>query len=238
LCNLSAIIVVAPELVGKKSEFLGSLSGSYESKKDNTNKKDYNAGLKLKYNSKNDFVLWSNFSATYSSVADEKNTDKSYGHFRYIKKLSDIFNYEMFTQISRDEFQNMTSRVLFGGGIRIDMISSDIGKLFFGAGVFEENINYISDENEDEKNTRYNVYVSYVKKFENENKISLISYFQPKIDDTNDYMTINAFEFQAKLYKNLHLKLHMYYNKDTNTISQNNDTQYGQKTMFVYKFKL
>jgi len=56
-----AIITIVPVEVGDKPGFGGEVSASLETKRGNTEKDEYSAGVKLSYDNNETFVLWTDF---------------------------------------------------------------------------------------------------------------------------------------------------------------------------------
>ena len=238
LVNLYAVITIAPVEVGKKPGYSGILQGSFETKRGNTELDNYAAGLRLQYDDNRSFVLWSDFTFAYGEVSGEKNTNKYYTHIRYIhtfyeqKKLI----YELFVQIAANEFTKVAQRDLVGGGYRYQYNLSKYGDFYLGCGGFYERLRYTKDADPSEDNARLNTYLSYVKKFTNDSKLSYVMYYQPKIDEFDDYIFSNGVELQVVIYKQLLLTFHLYYDIDSVPAIGVKTTDFTQKTSFIYKF--
>ncbi|MEA3522721.1 MAG: DUF481 domain-containing protein, partial [Campylobacterota bacterium] len=140
---IHAIITIVPVELGDKPGFSGSLSGSFETKRGNTEKDEYNAGLKLRYDNNESYTIWSDLIGSYGEASGEKNTNKTYAHIRLIHALYEKdLDWEIFVQSEMNEFTSIDRRRLIGGGLRYRFAHGDFGKLFFGLGAYYESTNY------------------------------------------------------------------------------------------------
>jgi len=236
--NLFAIMTIAPVNIGEKPGVSGILKGSFETKRGNSDVDNYSAGLRAQYDNNSSYVLWSDFVFSYGQASGETNTNKTYGHIRFIHTLLDLkpLNYETFIQSETNEFTNVKRRVLLGGGLRYHKNLKEFGNFYLGIGGFYEGINYLTQVNPSENNLRINTYISYTKAFTEETKVSYAMYYQPNTEDFNDYIVSNAVELQVLVYKTLYLNFVVYYDVDTKPAVGIEEIDFTQKTSFVYKF--
>ena len=110
------------------------------------------------------------------------------------------------------------------------------GNFYLGIGGFSETISYLTQADPYEKNLRINSYISYTKKFTKETKLSYVMYYQPNVEDVDDYIFSNGFELQVLVYKQLYINFVLYYDIDSKPALGVEETDVTQKTSFVYKF--
>ena len=238
LSNLFAVITITPTQIGKKAGFSGTLKGSFETKRGNSDVDNYSAGLRAQYDNNSSYVVWSDFIFDYGKAKGETNTNKTYMHLRFIHTLTKnkALNYELFGQSETNYFTNVKRRFLLGGGLRYHNNMQKYGNLFFGLGLFGENIKYLSLDNPQEQNTRINSYISYTKAFDKKSKLSYVMYYQPKVDDFNDYIFSNGLEMTILVYEKLYLSFVVYYDVDSAPAIGVGKEDFTQKTSFIYKF--
>jgi len=236
--NLFAIITIAPVNIGDKPGYSGVLKGSFETKRGNTDVDNYSAGLRAQYDNNSSYVLWSDFVFAYGKASGETNTNKTYAHIRVVHTFFDIkkLNYEGFVQSETNEFTNVKKKNLGGGGLRYHENLKDYGNFYIGLGGFYEGIHYLTSLDPQEQNFRINSYISYTKSFDKESKISYVMYYQPNVEDMKDYIVSNAIELQILVYKTLYLSFVVYYDVDSKPAVGIEDTDFTQKTSFIYKF--
>lgn len=216
--SLFALVSIAPVDIGSKPGISGNVSGSTNSHSGNTEKDEYSLGMRAQYDQGIDYLTWATLTYDYGSSNGTKNEDKLYAHLRYIHSLyeSDWCS-ELFIQSERDQFQDIQARSLEGIDVRWRFFNmSDWGKGYAAIGALFEKINYIDTApNPDENNVRINSYIAYTQKFMTASKISYVGYFQPKINNTADYVTSQTLELNIPVYQNVGLSITAKYAYDS-----------------------
>jgi len=235
--GLSALVTIKPVELGEKPGISGKFDIAMESKRGNTDKNVYNLGIRLQYDNNKNYVLWSDFSGSYAEVSGKTNTNKIYGHIRYIHSLYDKkLNWEIFEQIEANEFTKVKERRLSGIGIRYRLLHSYLGKLYFGLGGFNEHIAYTTDIDKYETNVRFNSYIAYTKKFDKKSTLTYVSYYQPKVENFFDFMLSNRIELKIKIYSRISLSMILYYDIDSKPAIGVKKEDITQKTSFTFAF--
>jgi putative salt-induced outer membrane protein len=237
--TLSAIVSIAPVDIGSNLGWSGNVSGSLSSKSGNTEKEDYSLGLRLQYDQASDYLIWGTVTYDYGKSNSVVNEDKMYLHLRSIHLVdNNDWCGEFFVQTEQDKFKNIQNRSVGGGGMRWRMFNTnDWGKGYVGAGLMAEHLRYTDPSlNPHEDNGRLNSYIAYTKNFAAASKISYIGYYQPKIDENSDCVTIHNAELIVPLYKNFNLSLSTKYFYDSRPPIgvKKEDTLY--QTSFVWNF--
>ena len=236
--NLFAIITISPVNIGDKPGVSGILKGSFETKRGNSDVDNYSAGLRAQYDNNSSYVLWSDLIFSYGKASGKTNTNKTYAHLRLVHTLLDIdsVNYETFVQSETNEFTKVEKKLLLGAGLRYHKNLDEYGNFYVGIGAFYESVNYITAFDPEEKNGRINSYISYTKSFNKDSKFSYVMYYQPNIEDFEDYIFSSAIELEILVYETLYLNFVVYYDVDTKPALEVKETDFTQKTSFVYKF--
>ncbi len=235
--SLEAVITIAPVNIGDKPGFSGSLKGSFETKRGNSDVDNYAAGIRGQYDNNISYVLWGDVTFSYGKASGETNTNKSYSHIRYIHALEmKELNYELFAQTEMNEFTMVKKRFLSGGGLRYHFDNEQYGNIYIGLGGFYEHIAYTTQIDPSEQNIRLNSYIAYSKSFNKESKLSYVGYYQPKLDEIGDYILSNGLELEVLIYKTLYLNFVFYYDVDSKPAIGVKSEDISQKTSFIYKF--
>jgi putative salt-induced outer membrane protein YdiY len=205
-----AVEDIAPEEVGQEPGISGNISISYSSKSGNTEQDESDVGGKLKYDSNRSYLAFIQGTYEKTKSSDIKTEDEALLHSRYLHKLnSDTLYGEGFIQYYENVFQGIDHRVLAGGNVRWRFFhNTDLGKLFLGVGIFDEELNYTDDFPEEDKSmTRFNSYLAYTLQLTEKTEFSLIGYFQPAYDTANDYYTSLNAELTVHVISDLHIRL-------------------------------
>lgn len=237
---LFALVSIAPVEIGKKPGITTDIEVGLETKRGNTDQDNYKASVRVSYDNNTSSVIWGELSGEYGKSNGVENTNKAFSHIRYIHSLSDNERliYELFTQLENDEFRQINSRLLIGGGLRYKIFNSTKnGKGFFGLGTFSESIKYTnSNIDPSEDNIRVNSYLAYSVGFGNNSKFSCSIYYQPKINDFSDYVQTNKLELKVNLFKDLFLKFNASWDIDSKPPTGVNKSDFTQLTTFVISF--
>lgn len=232
------VVTIAPVEIGSKPGVSGLVEISVQNARGNTEKDEYKGGVKVQYDNNSSYVTWLQASANYAEVEGVKNTNKTYLHLRYIHTFYDKkdINYEFFGQSQTNEFTKIKHRYLLGGGYRFHILHQLMGKMYVGVGAFGEHINYTTQIDPRENNARANIYISYTNKFSDDAKISYIGYYQPKVDNTSDYIVTNALELEVNVYKKFFVSLKVNFDYDSDPALFVEKRDFTQSTSLVYKF--
>ena len=234
----AAPITIVPVEIGADPGYSGKVEASFNTNKGNVDSDAYSTGARLQYDSNYDYVVWGEASINYAEASSVKNADDTYLHVRYIHKLDyqKNINWETYVQSETNEFTKIQERLLVGGNLRFHILQERIGNIFFGMGAFYEHIDYSSLIAGAENNMRDNLYLLYTKQLKEKNTISYAVYYQPKANNTNDYLLANSLELEILVYQKLYLTMKVSYNVDSNPIPTVKVDDFTQKTSLLYKF--
>ena len=238
--NLFAIITIVPIEIGAKPGVSGKFEAGLNTNRGYTDTDYYKTALRLKYDQNYNYALWSEFSGEYGKAGGIENINRLYAHIRLIHALSTTYiRDEYFIQGQENKFKALKKRRLAGGGLRFRLFETfKRARGYIGLGAMYEYIRHtdpLLDPNEN--NIRLNTYFAYTAKFNEDSHLAYTLYYQPKIDNTSDYVLSNKFELQLHIYLKLFLKLSVYYNADSvPPTSIDSDYGFGQSTTFVLDF--
>jgi len=237
IVNLYAVVTISPVDIGAHPGVSGTLKGSFETKRGNSDIDSYSAGARIAYDNNTTYVIWSDASFNYGESSGAVNTNNTFLHTRYIHTMyTKNLNWEMFIQSQTNEFTNVRERYLTGGGLRYMLHNTVYGKLYVGLGAFYEYISYTTQVDPPEHNKRLSLYLSYSKEFTKDSKLSYLLYAEPKFDKFSDYILINAFELQVHIYEKFFLSFTAFYNIDSVPAIGIKKQDISQKTSFIYSF--
>ena len=206
-----AIVSMENIHLGKPPQgFAGSYQLDLTLETGNTEQTDAGTGIKLQWTEGKitDFIL-ANYE--YGETAGVTNKNKGFAHYRHIEQLDDRFAWEGFTQLSSNQFTNLTLRALAGGGARITLGKvTDRQAFFLGLGMFyerEELDSIYPDEAAIENTLRANTYL--VMKYQFNAFVSLVSttYYQPDLSDFSDFRVIEDLSLVSKLNESLSINI-------------------------------
>jgi len=232
--SLFAIISIAPVEIGDNAGVHTDAKVSLNTSRGSAEIDNYSTSLKVTYDNNISYVVWSEFSYKYGEVNGEENTNRTYLHLRYIQAITPKnLRAEFLLQRETDKFKLIDYRGLAGAGLRYKFPTE--AKAYFGLGGFYENITYTSDDAE-EKNVRLNTYLAYKLELEDGFTLSYTFYYQPKIDDFEDYVETNSFELNLPIREHLSLTINASYDIDSNPPIGVNRDNFSQTTSFIFSY--
>ncbi len=236
---LLAVVNIAPVDVGAKPGLSGHIAGTATTKRGNTEKDEYSGDLKIQYDEGTDYVAWGVLSYNYGEASGVSNEDKAYAHLRFIHKLyGDDWCGELFAQTQNDKFRSIQARTLGGAGIRWRFFNTEAwGRGYAGLGAFYEYVDYSDSQiNPTENTARLNSYAAYTKGFGEASRLSYIGYYQPRLNETGDYIVSQTLELKLKIYLQLSLSFKFDYDYDAAPPAGVKKEDIVQTTSLVWDF--
>lgn len=139
----------------------------------------------------------------YGASRGEKDTNNGRFHLRHTHILPSFSDVETFVQYQFDEFRRLNSRSLGGVNLRTELFKTEKQFLYIGTGLFYERQD--RKDSPDKNDTRLNSYLSYVYKSSELLQASLVTYYQPVINRTEDAMINADASIEFKLSSSLSL---------------------------------
>lgn len=236
---LMAIVAIKPREVGEKPGWSGEISGSFETRRGNTEKDNYAASAKLQYDDNASYLVWGMIRGEYGEASGVKDTNNLFSHARYIKNL-ERRNWvaEAFAQVEEDEFKSIKDRALGGGGLRVKIQGDDDewGGLFVGLGGYFEYIGYSTEIDPRERNLRCNAYLAYTVHFLDDAQLTAVAYYQPRLTALGDYYLSTSAGLQVHVIQALFLSFRIGYEHDAQPAVGVKKDDFMQRTLFQYKF--
>lgn len=234
-----AVVDIASVDFGEKEEGLsGSVYGSFQTKRGNTDRDESEYGGRIQLDTKKT-ITWLQGEVEHDESSDTTTDDNAFIHLRHIRQIiNPSWAMEFYGQLKKDKFKNLQKRQLMGMGPRVKLADSkEYGKLFFGLSLMDERINYTQNStDENEHNLRLSSYLSYKMKVNNNLEFSLLSYYQPKVNETSDYLATSLAEMTIHLSKVIDLSYLLEFDYDTRPPQGIYKTDVRQKLSFVYRF--
>ncbi len=213
-----AVVDIAPQEVGSDPGWSGNINVSYSKKTGNTDTDEGDVGGKIQYDNNRKSLAFIQGTYEQSKSSDVKTEDEMLTHARYLHKLyAETWYAEAFLQRYENTFRGIEGRWLAGGNVRWRFFSHPtLGKLYVGAGAFQEEIDYTDDyPGEDQSNTRLNSYLAYTLKLGESTDFSMVGYYQPNWEDSEDcYTAINA-ELKVHVVSGMYLSLSYEVDRDS-----------------------
>jgi len=237
--SLFAIIDIATvDFLDKAEGFSGAVYGSFQKKRGNTDKDEANYGGRLQYDT-NKTITWLQGEAEKDKARSYVTDDNAFIHLRHIHQIYDpAWAMESYGQLKKDKFKNIEKRALFGAGLRYRIMNSQTyGKMFMGASFLDERIDYTNGEPDpDEHNTRFSSYFSYKLPVNKVFDFSYLGYYQPKLNQSSDYIIASLAEMTVHLTKVVDLSYLIEVDHDSQPALNVRTTDTQQRLSFIYRF--
>lgn len=230
-----AIVTIKPMDIGEKAlGYSGEFSFAWTSNRGNSETDTTQAGLYVQKDF-NRSLYFIKGSYKYGENAGQKNIDNSFIHLRRIHKLSTHVDDEQFTQQQSDTFQNLTLRTLVGAGLRIHRGDpKKYGRFYLGLGGF-----YLTEKEQGLGEADYgrgNFYLSYKYAPRKDYTFALVTYYQPRMDQSSDYLQLSTAELNLAFNKSFSIRFAVNYNVNSHPLPGVNAYDYSQTTALKYKF--
>ncbi len=187
-------------------------------------------------NGKNLIFLINRFS--WKKIDDIDIINKGVIHLRYNYKLTDVVSLEAFGQIQYNTISKIKSRQLVGGGTRFKLTEKEKFKAYLGTLFMYEYEKILNDPNPTiyHNNYRFSGYLSFGI-FPSENFIfTSTTFYQPRLDQFNDYRIYSQNSVSFRVFKKLSLLLTYAISYDTFPAAGIPKTQYDFLNGLVYTF--
>ncbi len=161
--------------------------------------------------------------------------DNSFLHFRYNYKLNAIVRWEVFTQVQKNVITGISSRFLIGMGPRFKLLSNKLMRLYAASLLmYEREAETVS--NIIQNNARSSSYVSFTITPNKQVEIISTSFFQPLLNNWNDYRILNQVSIRVKAAKKIGLKVKWNYLNDSRPVVGVPSVNYSLSTGVDYEF--
>ena len=175
-----------------------------DGKTGNDEEVDYAGAAKFVYRIQDEVFLFI-ADKEYGSTRDIKDTDNAFLHGRWTHIITPLWSAEGFAQWEQDEFDNLSSRILLGGGGRYLLLQKlDVYSFTLGLGAFHEQekqdlVSYQQTDNF----WRMNAFYTY--KYQMNKMVSIINttYLQPRIGEYSDLRVLADFGLKVGITDSL-----------------------------------
>lgn len=176
----------------------------------------------------------------YGKNNNVRSVNKSFVHYRYIHKLNDSLDLEIFTQLETNEFTRLSYRGLFGSGVRFSIANTNEHRGFLGVGAFysKEEIEFTQGLTDDgaEEFARANFYFLSKYKITPEFSFSNVVYYQPRVNRVSDYRALFESKLDIQINKGTSFRLSIDIEHDSEPSQTIKSTDVSYMTGFVLKF--
>ncbi|MEN8124383.1 MAG: DUF481 domain-containing protein [Bacteroidota bacterium] len=173
---------------------------------------------------------------SYKKINDEDIINKGTMHLRYNYKLNDIVTLEALGQLQYNTISKIEMRQLIGGGTRFKITEKEKYKIYLGTILMHEYEKINNEPNIFNNDFRFSGYLS-VRLYPTQNIIfTSTTFYQPRLDNFNDYRIYNQNSFSIKVFKKLSLQLTYIISYDTFPAEAIPKTQYELLNGLVYTF--
>ena len=169
----------------------------------------------------------------YSNSNGQKSADSAFIHIRYNYYVADKNSVELFAQTNVDDFRSLESRELLGLGYRYEFSLSSA----YGVGLFYEHEKYlVNNDYLTFSQNRINLYWVVAKKISQHATLTSTLYYQPNIDDFDDWRAFNKVSISSKLTKNLSMNFGFLLEHDSRPVLNVETTDISYQTGFEIRF--
>lgn len=211
----------------------------------NVDKEHVNAAGKLTWR-QGETTAFAIAERAYGESRGLKDTDQTFFHLRGIHELNETLAGEAFVQWQQNEFDNLTSRTLAGGGVRYNLLDRpDVISLALGLGACREREELdLGTYDEVSWAWRANSYVTYRHQLNPQLRLVSTVYYQPNMDEMDDYRVLLDLGVAVAINESLSLKVSYSLshnsdpavNLDANPPINKAETNTGYTTSLVYSF--
>jgi len=193
------------------------------------------ADAHLQYKSKKSLYLLLG-SYGFLKASGDHLIDNTFFHLRYNYKVNKLLRWEAFTQMQQNLITNIKSRFLVGTGPRFKLFSNSYFKLYAASLMMYEREVEQSDINILHSDIRNSSYISFTITPNKQLEIVSTSFFQPLINNLNDFRFLNQVSVRVKAGKRLVFKLNWNYLNDSKPAHDIPSVNYSLSTGFDYEF--
>jgi len=227
---------IAPAAEG----FSGKLSLGLSGKRGNSDKDDIDLGSRLQWQQKDSYQFIV-LSYDYSQTQAQRSSNKSFLHARHAQQYHPRRAWEAFTQVESNEFARLSFRGLIGAGIRWTLGQpNDHYSFHLGTGAFavRETLEHSAGYTDrgDDNFSRANIYIAYKHKLNRQLSLMSTTYYQPRLDDGQDYRALEQASLQVKMTDQLSLSLSVDISHDNHPPADVEETDISYKTALNYRF--
>jgi len=214
--------------------WMGNASASFALTKNTQKVFSADADAHVQYKSKRSLWLLLG-SYDFLKASGSSLIDNTFLHFRYNYKLNPIIRWEAFTQIQKNVITGISSRFLIGTGPRFKVLSNKLIRLYAASLLmYEREDETVSDIIQN--NARSSSYVSFTITPNKQVEIISTSFFQPMLNNWNDYRLLNQVSIRVKAAKKLALAVKWNYLNDSRPVAGVPSVNYSLSTGINYEF--
>ena len=212
-----------------KLGFTGNLNFEAVAVTGNTDFQLLDIGGRLNYNYGDDYTFLV-LDAGYGWESGNPFVGQMFAHLRHVITPAQIYQVELFTQYDNNKKRLLLNRELIGGGIRFRLLTEDDFKFRLGiAYMFEAEDYDLSASSIHGNSTKAHRMSSYVTfNYDLVENLSFVSvtYYQPKLDDWNDYKIVseNALVIDPGKLVDLYIKFNLRFDSFPPDGIKKNDT--------------
>lgn len=193
------------------------------------------ANVHLQYKSKRSLYL---ILGNYGFLKGAGNTliDNSFLHLRYNYKINKIVRWEAFTQLQRNTITYISSRFLLGTGPRFKILSNKTIRVYAASLLMYEYEKETIQPKLSHRDVRSSSYLSFSLTPNPYLELVSTTFFQPRINDWNDFRILNQASLKAKAGKHLSLAINWNYLNDSKPVPGIPSVNYTFSTGVEYEF--
>ena len=162
--------------------------------------------------------------------------NRGFGHLRFTKSIISNLDIELFFQAGFNDFILIKDRKLFGSGIRRKIVQNETLKSFLGIGFMQEKEIYDLKQNFDQLLLRQTSYSTILYQISEDIYLNNILYFQPSINDINDFRLLLENEIQFKINNAFRINVNINYRFDNDPHGDSKKSYFQINNGFEFDF--
>ena len=164
--------------------------------------------------------------------------NRGFGHLRFTKSIISNLDIELFFQAGFNDFILIKDRKLFGSGIRRKIVQNETLKSFLGIGFMQEKEIYDLKQNFEQLLLRQTSYSTILYQISEDIYLNNILYFQPSINDINDFRLLLENEIQFKINNAFRINVNINYRFDNDPHGDSKKSYFQINNGFEFDFKI
>lgn len=172
-------------------------------------------------------------SREYATSNGVESANNAFLHLRYNYYVEQDSALEFFLQSNKNDFRSLESRELFGSSYRFELNN----KQSVGLGLFHEEEKYLlTESSESRSQNRWSVYWVYAGDINDNFSISNTLYYQPNVENFDDWRCFYQAGLRSKLTDHLYMKFSLLLEHDSQPVLDVEKTDIRYQAGFEFEF--
>jgi len=227
-----SVVSIKPVEIQKRQAITFEQGIAFSSHSGNVEKMNFKLATSLKQYG-GSFVNTLALAYDYGESRGTKDTNALFLHLRHIHDTNwQEVNAELFTQLEKDDFKDITSKTLLGSNLRYK-IDTDGLDVFVGFGVF---YTWLDEVGVEDNYTSINSYLSLSYTLNKSTSLTYKGYYQPRIGDFEDYQLYQTAQLSVEISERISFFVNVLHEYNAQPSEGIERSDFAQTTGLSYKF--